>query len=138
MAGTHMTTPLTLALERKAALHKATEEMNEALDRAEEALRELDMGVTASVPLLDGALDSEILHWYRDSTNGWCLHVTRADGTDPKRMRSASRRARILTAQALTRLWAELQEQARLNAAWADDATRAIDAFIVHLPKMLP
>ncbi len=113
-------------------LATVTEALNEALARAETALRGLSLGVTAMVPLI-GSGDSctHQLWWAKDGAE-WMLRVTGPGGYSSP-LRKASRQLRVAAAAALEPLVDRLCEAVVEQTAETEKALNAVEDSVEGL-----
>ncbi len=127
----------------KAALSVVTDELNEALQRAENALLGLGLGVRASVEI-ERTDNPGGPTWFRLLTFGkldrqWRL-IYESGFDDPELeqwneglLLNASREVRIEASRLLPKLYEELLRTAMKQVADVDEATRTVDAFVSTL-----
>lgn len=105
-------------------LAAASNEMNAALDRAEEVLRALHLGVRADVDLSDGL---KLAFCKVDS--GWMLILVGVTG-EFTRLTNAPRHRRREAAYKLNELYAALHTTAAYELAEVEDARGRLNAFV--------
>jgi len=111
-------------------LNALTDVLNEAIERAGDALADRFAGVTANVPLND---------------EGWTLHFKRHDQLWQLRLvnqlgevcpgTSAPRKRRVEVAQALPALLVALREATSMRVADVEEAISTIRAFTAEVQK---
>jgi len=110
-------------------LHDATERLNSALLEAEDALCDLELGVTASISLDDG----RVLHFQKKG-NEWGFYVGRdGDESSETKLLSASRKTRIEVAQKLPALRAALLAAYQAQLECVEGSIGHVQAFTASL-----
>jgi hypothetical protein len=110
-------------------LHQATELLNGALLEAEDALCDLELGVSASV-----SLDEERVLHFRKRGNEWALVVTRpGDDASGTELLKTSRKTRLDAAHKLPALHAALLDSYDVEHHRVEDAIQAVQAFTASL-----
>lgn len=102
--------------------------LNEAFNKAEEELRNLGLGVPASVKMMSGA----ILH-FKKTGGEWGLFITLSEGGEEIAVRSTSREARILAAQKLTELHESLIRNSEMQLHSVREARVSVERFVEDL-----
>jgi len=115
-----MNAPSTLDIE--------TEKLNAALVRAEETIRGLRLGVSASVPIAPGAAAE--LRWGKRGGEWGLLVVASLEEVGATPVLSASREKRILAAKAIPTLVAEMRRVEAAQEAEAHDAGTALNDWL--------
>ncbi len=82
----------------RSKLHQATDELNEAIIKAEAAFESLGLGVSASVLLVK---DPETFLELKKCNKGWKLMVFRVKENDEQLLTSSSRALRLLACSRL-------------------------------------
>jgi hypothetical protein len=109
-------------------LNKATERLNEVLLEAESALRSLQLGVVASVPLYD---DGRALQ-FRKLDNVFQLVLTDGAG-EVRPIMGTSRDSRVRAAESLPRLLTALSRSYQAEVERVTSATTAVTGFVARL-----
>lgn len=112
-------------------LQQATDLLNSALVEAEDALCDLDLGVTASV-----ALDEERALHFRKKGNEWTLVVTRPDDVNGTELIRTSRKTRLDAVSKLPALRDALLDGYGIEVHRVEDAVKAVQAFTASLKSV--
>ncbi len=126
--------------DASAALNALTDELNDALSDAEDAIQALQLGVIARIPI-DLGPDSVYgeLEWSRINGAGqWGLHLIGKDPKTEKRwVPKASRAARIAVAYVLPDLLAALRTKVDGQVPQAREAVERVRAFTESIRNTL-
>jgi hypothetical protein len=104
-----------------AQLHSLTDMLNEQLSAVEVAIVQLNLGVSASVPMGDGRLE------FRKSGGSWGLFV----GTTP--LLNANREIRISASAAIPALVSELVDETSRQAVAVRDSVMRVQAVLAAI-----
>jgi hypothetical protein len=116
---------LNAAKETSVALNKATDELNARLSLVEATLVDLNLGVSASIPLLEGTTLS-----FRKRADEWGFYVD-ADKSVP--IQSASREARLAAVGCLESLIDELLTKTTSQLDQVQNGVATVDALLGEL-----
>ncbi|MEO5726076.1 MAG: hypothetical protein ABI134_18375 [Byssovorax sp.] len=139
--------PLARARELSAAISTATDALNASLQRAQQALTELNLGVTAAVPLYPQMSHAEShLDWrqfirFGKDASGWRLILESGhEGQDPEDwsespLLNASKEVRLQAVVRLPALLEQLVETAEAHLTSLKERAAEADAFASTVAK---
>jgi hypothetical protein len=114
-------------------LSAITDSLNEVLAKAEKAILELGLGVTASVPL-PGSPGRSLA--FGKEANGWKLLVVADDGSFSQPLLNSSRKLRLEAVDRIPPLVEALFKEAKEEQATISTKIAQLSSFITTLEKL--